>query len=263
MNGRYVLFTKEVVDTLYISDELQYEEAKHNLCLRLVNGEHNRKTLSALPHICFDDLAAVFLYMPAPCGDSRNKRGWGPAPAAEPADAKPDGDESAQGPSEDSASCKPDREVPVKERIICWQDVKRWDVTTDQLLRDAQMSSARMRPAFFAPMRQILGLPPESEEGEIPMYVLSCIDARFGASVLLYPDVIPEAAEKLEDDLYIIPSSVHELLILRAADVEEPQGLIDMIREVNRTEVSPGEILSDSLYLYLRKTGVIRRITKE
>ena len=259
------MITKEVVDTLYISDGLQYEEAKHNLCLRLVNGEHHMQTLRALPHVRMEELAVVFLYMPAPCGDARNKWGRETVPTPDPAETKPEGEENALDPPADADAGEPARVAPVRERIICWQDVKRWDVTPDQLLRDAQMSSARMRPAFFAPLRQVLGLAPQEETDtrEIPMYVLSCIDARFGASVLLYPGVLAGISRKLEDDIYIIPSSVHELLILRASDVDDPQGLIDMIREVNRTEVSPGEILSDSLYACLRGTGEIRRITKE
>ena len=253
--------------TLYVSDDFRYEEAKGNLCLRVVNAEHNCRALKDLPHVEIEDLAAVFYYMKSPCGDARIHPGRFAGP-----DELLFYDRLA-GPEEDSAAetaavrepsgfaAEDPRLCPPPERLICWQDVNRWGISTDVLLRDAAASSIRMHPAFFAPLRQILGLPAQAEDAEIPMYVLSCIDARFGASALLYPRVIPTVADRLGDDIYIIPSSVHELLVLRAGDVEDPQGLIEIIREVNRTEVSPGEILSDSLYVYGRGGGGFTRMT--
>lgn len=244
--------------TLYVSDDFRYEEAKGNLCLRVVNAEHNRRALKELPHVKAEDLAAVFYYMTSPCGDARVHPGRFTGPDEmlffeSLSDQAPDAADKTAGALDPGNFAADDPQLsPPGERLICWQDVNRWGISTDILRRDAAASSIRMHPAFFAPLRQILGLPAQTDSGEIPMYVLSCIDARFGASVLLYPRVIPTVAERLADDIYIIPSSVHELLILRARDVDDPQCLIEMIREVNRTEVSPGEILSDSLYAYRR-----------
>lgn len=252
---------------LYVSDDLRYEEAKGNLCLRVVNAEHNCRALKDLPHVKMEDLAAVFYHMESPCGDARVHPGRFAGPDEllffdRLTDPETDGAAETAAVRDPSGFAAEDpRLSPPQERLICWQDLNRWGISTDVLLRDASASSIRMHPAFFAPLRQILGLPAQAESGEIPMYVLSCIDARFGASVLLYPHVIPTVADRLGDDIYIIPSSVHELLILRAGDVEDPQGLIEIIREVNRTEVSPGEILSDSLYAYERGSGGFTRLT--
>ena len=85
------------------------------------------------------------------------------------------------------------------------------------------------------------------------MYVLSNRNRVEGAACMLYPGLIRGFAEKAGSSLYIIPSSVHELLLLPAEDCGEAAGIRDMIREVNDTQVSDEEILSYSLYYYDRE----------
>ncbi len=78
-----------------------------------------------------------------------------------------------------------------------------------------------------------------------------------GANILLFKEKIAEVAEKVGDDLFILPSSIHELLAIPAgqADIDI---LRQMVREVNDTEVAPDEILSYEVYLYDRDTGEIK-----
>lgn len=74
---------------------------------------------------------------------------------------------------------------------------------------------------------------------------------------MLYPGLIRDLADKFGKSFYIIPSSVHEVLILPTEDTEECAEIKSMIREINDTQVSPEEILSYSLYYYDREEGKI------
>ena len=60
--------------------------------------------------------------------------------------------------------------------------------------------------------------------------------------------------EKLGDDYYVLPSSIHECMILPAGLRPDPKELQDMVREINLTQVEPEEILADSVYRYERHT---------
>ncbi len=90
----------------------------------------------------------------------------------------------------------------------------------------------------------------ESFSDSVPMYVLSNQRRVEGAACMLYPNLVRDFAEAVGSSFYIIPSSVHELLLLPTAHLEESSEIKNMIREINDTQVSTEEILSYSLYLY-------------
>lgn len=91
----------------------------------------------------------------------------------------------------------------------------------------------------------------------IPMYVLTNKRRVDGAACMLYPDLFRHFSDKIGKNLFIIPSSIHEVLILPADhDVQELE-VRRMIKEVNDTQVSTEEILSYSLYFYDRQVGEI------
>ena len=62
-------------------------------------------------------------------------------------------------------------------------------------------------------------------------------------------------ASQIEADLYIVPSSVHEVILIPVDDDITKDGLDEMVRSVNSTELSKEEILSDSAYLFTRENG--------
>ena len=75
-----------------------------------------------------------------------------------------------------------------------------------------------------------------------------------GASVLLYNGLLDGLAEKLGTDLYVIPSSIHELIIMPAEDGSlSLSKLSDMVKEINENHVKEEEILSDCAYYYDHK----------
>ena len=78
----------------------------------------------------------------------------------------------------------------------------------------------------------------------------------YGASLMLYPSVLAETAERSGKDLVIIPSSVHELLLMPLDESTDIASLDEIIRSVNDT-LLPEEILSSHVYLFLRKNGAV------
>lgn len=87
---------------------------------------------------------------------------------------------------------------------------------------------------------------PDSE----PMYVLTCKSGLYGASMIAYPGIMSEISEKLGGDFYVLPSSVHELIIISKEEIPDYEILEDMVKEVNATEVRDNEILASSVYEY-------------
>ena len=88
------------------------------------------------------------------------------------------------------------------------------------------------------------------EEPEIPMYVLSNESLSNGASALFYPQMREKIAEELNGDFFVLPSSVHETLIIPDNGNMDYQELKVMVNEVNCTEVADTDILTGEVYFY-------------
>ncbi len=101
----------------------------------------------------------------------------------------------------------------------------------------------------FNDNREITSLEIVDAEWKIPMRILSNQKKCNGAACILYPGVLEELAGK-RGNLFIIPSSIHETILLPDDETILAGDLKKMIHEVNTTQVSPDEVLSDSLYYY-------------
>ena len=94
-------------------------------------------------------------------------------------------------------------------------------------------------------------------EDEVTTYILTNQKKVDGAFYLMSPEVVGAIAEALEDDLYILPSSVNEVLLVRASELEGGvDELKEMVRDVNETVVSEKDILSYSVYHYDKENGI-------
>lgn len=96
-------------------------------------------------------------------------------------------------------------------------------------------------------------------EAAPPLYVLTNTYRTNGATVLLYDDILKELSDLFEKDLIILPSSIHEVLIL-AADENDGQNLdhyTAMVKEVNASQLQDEEILSDHAYYYCRHSHLL------
>lgn len=87
------------------------------------------------------------------------------------------------------------------------------------------------------------------------MLTLSNLNQCYGAAAIVFDDVLEMIREKLGCDYYILPSSIHEVIVLKAfnADTDE---INNMITEINETQVDPRERLSNHFYIYSKEKGL-------
>lgn len=137
--------------------------------------------------------------------------------------------------------------------------IRKWGITDEELEKQALNNTASILRYSIKPLATLL-----REHGEtIPsdddkqIYVLTN-EANFnGAACILYKDLLKKVSSETESDLYIIPSSVHEVLIIPKADNITSEELSRMVREVNETDLEREDILSDHVYEYSYKNGCI------
>jgi hypothetical protein len=90
-----------------------------------------------------------------------------------------------------------------------------------------------------------------------PMYVAGNIYGLAGATWLLQKEELRTLSRKLSSNLYILPSSIQEIIIIPYTDRISKDNLLTMVQEVNSTQVAPDEFLADNVYLYTREDDSI------
>ncbi len=199
-----------------------YGKVKDRIFHKLVNYEKNEKLLEEVPHFAWHDLALVFYY------------------ALE---------EKVLG----NASI-----------LIRNSHLAMWEKTAEDVYAAAEENMRLRMPELLIPMRQLVeemtGVKAE-ETVSIDMYVLTNRVKLNGASAMLYSDKLGELARQFGTDLLILPSSVHEVLLLPDDRRDEYDFYRKLVEEVNTTQVDPEEVLSGQLYRYNRKLAKIEEIS--
>lgn len=135
------------------------------------------------------------------------------------------------------------------------RDLERWGVEEKTLWQDAVESAPALMPADLRHLGETA-----QTRGLEDMYILSNVQNYYGASVILYPDTLPEAAQRLGGSFYVLPCSVHEMILVREGFVDDLQELSESVRDANRTVVAPEEVLTDSVYYYDAGEDALRRL---
>ena len=218
--------------------DFAFDAVKDKITFRLVNYEKNAQLLAGMPHICFDEWAICF-----DCLISQANGNIGAVRV-------------------DEAMCR------------------EWKVSLSDLTRLAAENSFRLIPSTVDPIEVVLatllmrnfkttGGEDEREKAAevvnevlreknrcgLPMYVLSNAMNHFGATAILNIPFMDGVREKLKEDFYILPSSVHELILVPVSAAPAEDRLLEMVREVNQKEVPESDFLADGVYRY----GVLRK----
>ena len=220
----------------------EFAGCKDKIMPRLVNGENNELILNNRPHKMIDSLATIY------CINLGNNA---------------DGAMS----------------IPITNEIM-----NMWGID-DEVLHETAISNLENSaiPKFVSMeemLRQMM-MPQvlENFDGDMDMandaidmmmpstdslmYVLSNDTNMFGASMLLSNGAMDQVTQILGENLIILPSSVHECIILKESSDMTLADLESMVRDVNETQVSPEERLSDHVFKYDGETKQLYRADKE
>ena len=142
-----------------------------------------------------------------------------------------------------------------------------WNTDVKALHELALKNLPVVLPSKFLPMSVVLGeiigndevaqqLLPPVDPAEESMFVLSNVKTTYGASAILDKEVMKKITD-IFSEVYIIPSSLHELIVLPCAPNMDADMLTSMIQEVNSTSVAAEDLLSDHPYKFNLKDGLI------
>ena len=203
---------------------LAYGKAKEYLCVRIVNTKANRKRLTQMPHQELEDLSLTLaLCFPL---DGRREDG----------------------------------SVEVTDELMGI-----WGMEEETLFQQAWRNMEKRQPPVLQDMGAMFGNllaggADFSHKTEGQMFVLTNQGMRYGASALACPGVMEKISRLFPEGFYILPSSIHEVLIVPKDGELVPKELGNLVREVNQIEVSSDEVLSDRVYEFDREKGKIRQI---
>lgn len=136
-----------------------------------------------------------------------------------------------------------------------------WQCTTQKLAELAEENTPRIYPLSISTIQNTimdLGYPMDDEIfPNIPMYVMSNETKTNGAICIRYKDSLKNFANKLNSDVIILPSSVHEVLLLPLEKDQNFREIRNMVYEVNHDHIPKEDFLSNNIYLYRRDTDNI------
>ena len=150
-------------------------------------------------------------------------------------------------------------EGPDGESAVCFlkkDTYRKFDISEEELFRAAFKNSARLFHECLEGVHSLLGMEVEEEW----MYVLSNRPRLYGASALIYGNSLEILAREKEADILILPSSVHELILVPRTYTDY-RDLKALIKEVNDRNTPPEDVLSDNAYIYRKDTGRIEIFT--
>lgn len=101
-------------------------------------------------------------------------------------------------------------------------------------------------------------LPKHNLQSPFPIYVLTNTNNYLGAAGILLDGLLADFAETIEDSFFVLPSSLHEVLLVPESSGVDTGHLNEIIRAVNTSQVAPQEVLSDHAYYYDRETGQLQ-----
>lgn len=141
------------------------------------------------------------------------------------------------------------------------KDAENLGMTEEEIYAAALANTLRLFPPKLMNLGRYVEMSIGAElplgEDEVTTYILTNQKEVDGAIYFMSPEVVGAIAEALEDDLYILPSSVNEVLLVRASELEDGvDELKEMVRDANETVVAEKDILSYNVYHYDKEHGI-------
>lgn len=200
-----------------------YEAVKDKLMIQLIGREGNEGMLRTIPHHSIEDMEIVYRLRVQ------------------------------------------DMEMGLASALVTNSMLGHYGITAEQLRQDAFASAVSHTPFEIKTMAEVLNELMGAEiipQDELPMYVASNKERIHGAGVIAYPEFMEEAAKRLGGDFYVLPSSIHEVILIRDTPDVSALELQGIVQSVNVEQVAPEERLSDHIYHYDSKEKLFERTDK-
>lgn len=199
--------------TLNLDFFKDFEKVKERIVYRLINAEKNRELLKEIPHVLLEDLAICFYYA---FYDEQLGEG----------------------------------SITIHNKHMEW-----WGTNHQELMRLAVENTPKLFGVEHKNLKEVMAqyceeLPEYIMQEDCDYYVLTNKQKTNGAACMLYEGVLEEMSEVLGGSFFIIPSSVHEIIMLKDTGKERAEDLHLMIKEVNEKHLLVEEVLSDYPYYY-------------
>lgn len=203
---------KESVDVSFFMD---IEKVSPRIKMKFINYEKNKELLEQVPHVRFLDLAIVFIVV-TECNSA---------------------DEFAS-------------------ILVYNQHLSFWNMDAEDLYALALENTAA--DFEIIPMRSVIEAIMGEEtvdiimdNQEIEMSILTNHSRLHGAVGIIHKEILNRYMKETKaDKVWIIPSSIHETLLIPSDMMSDAEYVKGMVKEVNATQVQPEEILSDNVYVY-------------
>lgn len=222
---RLILKYGEDMPDVDISGFRNWETVHGEIYPKLVNAEQNKELLEKIPHRNFMDLVVVYY-----------------------------------------AVARDHAQEDIGTILIYNGHMEIWEQEEENLYQTAMRNMRADGEADFTTLKtmveRIMGITFPKKDGnashDTDMYILTNRHRRFGAAEILDKRTLRMVADKVGDGFIVLPSSVHETIILPPKDAAEYEGLAAQVREVNDTQIDVEERLSYHVYVYSRDEEMLK-----
>ncbi len=223
-----IVESRSNVQDVNVADFLKWETIRKHIYAKLINVELNKDLLGTTPHRKFMDLAVVYYIK---IDEFENSR--------------------------------------IGTILIQNQYMEMWGQDEESLYQAASANMRSDNDSAFDGMQTIFQcfIPKIIDlrnSGEIPLnigiYTLSNQSKLYGASALLDKDTLKEIGNIIKDDFIVLPSSMHQVIILASNSITEYGELANMVQRINDTQINADERLSNHVYAYSRSEESLRMV---
>lgn len=207
-----------------VSQFTHWNRAKHRITVKLINYADNQELLKTIPHEKYLDLAVVYYYLVDISGGGAGTI------------------------------------------LINNFHLELWGIEKDELHSVAVSNYKKLYKIEVESIQDILttflkDFPVETDyamdDSPVKMYVVTNQLKLYGAAVMFFTEELKKIADNWDCDLYIIPSSVQEIIVVPDWQ-DDVKHMKSMVCEVNESVVDKVEQLSNSVYYYARESGRIQ-----
>lgn len=221
------IYYDELEKNRKIAEELKFvwEEFKRHVYMRLVSRDRNCELLRNTPYDEYLDMAVSYYYVIEVSEDSRGIL------------------------------------------LITNEHLNLLGITKEELRVAARENTIKNSKPKISGMNEMLvslgkrlGIPIPREYSQNCMYILSNETGTYGAVCMMLSEALECFAQEIRSSFFILPSSVHEVLLVPDTGRMTAEIFSGMVKEVNATQIEDCEVLTDSVYYYDREIHAVRRV---